>query len=97
MPSTTASRSASSKTITGALPPSSRCVRLSVPEAACRILRPVATSPVTETMRTFGCLTSGWPTLAPRPQTTLSTPSRQDLGRELREQQRGQRRLLATA
>jgi hypothetical protein len=49
-------------------------VRLSVPVAACRILRPVATSPVSETMRTSGCSTSGWPTLAPRPQTTLNTP-----------------------
>ncbi len=74
MPSTTEATSASSNTITGALPPSSRWVRLSVPVAACRILRPVATSPVTLTIATFGCSTSGWPTLGPRPQITLSTP-----------------------
>jgi hypothetical protein len=66
--------SASSKTITGALPPSSRWVRLSVPVAACRILRPVDTSPVRLTIATFGCSTSGWPTDAPRPVMTLSTP-----------------------
>jgi hypothetical protein len=49
-------------------------VRFSVPVAACRTLRPVDTSPVTLTIATFGCSTSGWPTVGPRPQITLSTP-----------------------
>ena len=35
---------------------------------------PVDTSPVTDTMLTLGCSTSGWPTLVPRPHTTFSTP-----------------------
>ena len=49
-------------------------MRFTVPLAACRIFLPVEMSPVTDTMRTSGCSTSVWPTLPPRPQTTLSTP-----------------------
>ena len=55
MPATTASRSASSNTITGALPPSSRWVRLSVARRL-HTFWPVATSPVSEIMRTPGCV-----------------------------------------
>ncbi len=74
-PATTASRSASSNTITGALPPSSRWVRLIVDMAASITFMPVATLPVTEIMRTPGWLISGEPTLAPRPVTTFRTPA----------------------
>ena len=74
-PLTTDSRSASSNTITGALPPSSRCVRLVPFAAACRTLSPVETSPVSEIIATPGCEISGAPTVLPRPQTTLTTPA----------------------
>src|SRR3989304_2286497 len=53
-PSTTRSRSASSKIITGALPPSSRWTRFSVAAAARATSLPVATSPVRGTMFTCG-------------------------------------------
>jgi hypothetical protein len=49
-----ASISASSNTMTGALPPSSRWVRLTVLAAASSIFLPVATSPVSEIMSTAG-------------------------------------------
>ncbi|MCY1559544.1 hypothetical protein D9M68_965940 [compost metagenome] len=39
------------------------------------IREPVATEPVRETMRTFGWVTSGSPTLGPRPNTRLTTPA----------------------
>ena len=65
--------SASSKITTGALPPSSRCTRLSVSAAARAIHLPVSTEPVSETMRMSGCWTSAWP-VSPRPPMTLSTP-----------------------
>ncbi len=61
--------------MTGALPPSSRCVRLTDLAAACSTFLPVATSPVIEIMLTFGWLISALPTLSPRPSTTLTTPS----------------------
>ena len=60
--------------MTGALPPSSRCVRFRCAAAACSTFLPVATSPVSETMRTPGWATNGAPTLSPRPSTTLTTP-----------------------
>ncbi|MCY1164163.1 hypothetical protein D9M73_40360 [compost metagenome] len=44
------------------------------PAAALRTARPVLTSPVSEIMRTRSCEISGWPTSAPLPQTTLTTP-----------------------
>ena len=72
--STTQSRSASSKTMTGALPPSSRCTRLRVSAALRAISLPVDTSPVTDTMATFGLATSAAPAVSPGPSTTLSTP-----------------------
>ena len=47
-----------------------------MPSLACpRIFAPVATSPVSEIMRTCGCFVSGAPTEAPRPHTTLTTPA----------------------
>jgi hypothetical protein len=66
--------SASSNTITGALPPSSRCTRFSVSAAFFAISRPVELSPVSETIPTSGCLTIASPTGSPSPVTTLKTP-----------------------
>ena len=94
MPSATAAGSASSKTITGALPPSSRCTRLSVSAAVRAMILPVSTSPVSDTSRTSGCLTIASPAGTPSPVMTFSTPARQDVRRELREAQSRQRRLL---
>ncbi|MNH18926.1 hypothetical protein D3C79_786470 [compost metagenome] len=75
MPSTAASISASSKMITGALPPSSMCMRLTLSAVLAMMLAPVAIEPVSDTMRTFGWLTSGVPTLGPRPKRIFSTPA----------------------
>ena len=74
IPSATATGSASSKTSTGALPPSSRCTRFSESAAVRATARPVSTSPVSETSRTSGCVTSRSPTGTPSPVTTFSTP-----------------------
>ncbi len=74
MPSITALRSASSKTMTGALPPSSRCTRLSVDAASRAMILPVAVSPVSETIATPGWRTRAAPTRSPAPVTTLNTP-----------------------
>ena len=73
-PSATALGSASSKTITGALPPSSKCTRLSVSAAARAMPLPVATLPVSETSAISGWRTIASPTPGPSPVTTLSTP-----------------------
>ena len=70
----TASRSASSKTTTGAFPPSSRWTRLSVCDAARATSFPVATSPVSDTMSTPGWRTMPAPTGSPSPVMTLKTP-----------------------
>ena len=43
-------------------------------EAAWSTLPPVATSPVSDTMRTAGWATSAAPTVEPRPSTRLNTP-----------------------
>ncbi|MCY1301493.1 hypothetical protein D9M70_511070 [compost metagenome] len=75
MPSTAASMSASSKMITGALPPSSMCMRFTLSAVPAMIREPVATEPVRETMRTFGWVVSGSPTLGPRPKTMFTTPA----------------------
>jgi hypothetical protein len=66
--------SASSNTITGALPPSSRCVRFMVSAAFFMISLPVVVSPVSETIPTSGCWTIRSPTGTPSPVTTLKTP-----------------------
>ena len=59
--------------MTGALPPSSRCTRLSVFAACSAIHLPVPTEPVSETMSTPGCSTIAAPASLP-PATTFSTP-----------------------
>jgi len=69
-----ASRSASSKTTTGALPPSSRWTRLRESAAARMTALPVVTSPVMETIATSGCDERAAPALSPWPVTTFSTP-----------------------
>ena len=73
-PSATARGSASSKMTTGALPPSSRCTRLSVSAAPRAMPLPVPTLPVSETSEISGWRTIGSPTPGPSPVTTLSTP-----------------------
>ena len=73
-PSATALGSASSKTTTGALPPSSRCTRLSVSAAVRAIHLPVPTLPVKDTMLISGCWTMCAPTPGPSPVTTFRTP-----------------------
>ena len=72
--STAVEMSASSKMMTGALPPSSRWTRFSVSAAFFAISLPVFTSPVSETMPTSGCRTSASPTGSPSPVMTLNTP-----------------------
>ena len=66
--------SASSKTTTGALPPSSRWTRLSVSARARAIHLPVSTEPVSETMSTSSWVTIAWPAGSPWPVMTLRTP-----------------------
>ncbi len=74
IPGITRSMSASSKMMTGALPPSSRWTLLSDAEAAFATSLPVATSPVSETMLTRGWRTRPAPTGSPCPVITLKTP-----------------------
>ena len=73
-PVTAASRSASSNTMNGALPPSSSDTRLTVC-AACAISSfPTAVEPVNVSLRTVGLSASSAPTSSAGPQTTFSTP-----------------------
>ena len=65
--------SLSSNTITGALPPSSRCVRFRFPPALTATARPAATEPVIDTISGVGCATTAAP-VSRSPQTTFSTP-----------------------
>ena len=74
-PWTAASRSASSKTTNGALPPSSRCTRLPVAEAVAITWRPTLVEPVKEVIATSGWPTRCWPATGPVPVTTLTTPA----------------------
>ena len=73
-PSAAASRSASSNTTNGALPPSSMCTRLTVPAASRMTLAPVRVEPVTEISATSSWRASTPPTSGPGPGITLSTP-----------------------
>ena len=65
--------SASGNTITGAFPPSSRCVRFRCPPADVATARPAATEPVIDTICGVGCATRAAP-VTRSPVTTLSTP-----------------------
>ncbi|MNF03305.1 hypothetical protein D3C80_2025940 [compost metagenome] len=51
------------------------CMRFTLSAVPAMIRLPVATEPVRETMRTFGWVTRGSPTLGPRPNTRLTTPA----------------------
>ena len=73
MPSAAFAMSASSNTMHGALPPSSRCTRLRSWEAASATCMPARTEPVIATICGVLCATSARP-VSRSPQTTLSTP-----------------------
>ena len=66
--------SASSNTITGAFPPSSRCTRLRSAAAAVATSRQARTLPVIETICGVLCETSARP-VSRSPQITLNTPA----------------------
>ena len=74
VPSAASSRSASSRTMFGPLPPSSSVSRLTLPAAIRMISRPTAVEPVKAIFRTSGWLASRAPTTGPSPGTTFSTP-----------------------
>ena len=64
-PLTASSRSQSSNTILGDLPPSSKDTFLKDLAASSLTRAPVTLPPVKATLATFGCVTSGSPTTAP--------------------------------
>ena len=68
------SRSASSKTITGFLPPNSKWVRLSVGAPWAAISEPVADSPTKAMALMAGCSVTARPAVSPAPCTTFSAP-----------------------
>src|SRR5437870_546082 len=68
------SMSASSQTMAGSLPPSSSVTCFKSEAASDITCLPVCVSPVKPILRTLGFLISSWPTTAPGPTTTLSTP-----------------------
>src|SRR5665213_551809 len=69
------SRSASSNTITGFLPPSSKCTRFRVGAPCAMIADPVALSPTKPIALIAGCSVKALPASSPMPCTVLSTPS----------------------
>ena len=71
---TASSRSASSITIAGALPPNSRHTLVMFFAAVAMIFSPAETLPVILTIATFGLPASSCPTVSPRPSTRLNTP-----------------------
>src|SRR5581483_2546664 len=73
-PSTASSRSASSKTISGALPPSSSATFFTVAADFASRSRPTAVEPVKLSARTAVLRVSTSPTISASPTTTLSTP-----------------------
>ncbi|MNP20335.1 hypothetical protein D3C76_1129040 [compost metagenome] len=73
-PSTAASRSASSKTMKGALPPSSRETFLMSLAHSTISWRPISVEPVKLSLRTSGLPVSSAPTSPALPVTTLNTP-----------------------
>src|SRR5881275_2082716 len=72
-PSTTLSRSASSNTRNGLLPPSSSDSFLPDPAVAWRMMRPTSVEPVKAILSTSPCATNS-PPVWPSPVTTFSTP-----------------------
>src|SRR5699024_6074160 len=69
------SRLASSSTMAGALPPSSRLTRVRLGAAAAMIALPAFTDPVIETILILGLVVRALPTDAPLPPTILKTPA----------------------
>jgi hypothetical protein len=67
VPVAASSRSASSSTMTGFLPPISHCTFLSVRAASEYNRVPTSFEPVNEMARMSGCSTSTWPTDEPGP------------------------------
>ncbi|MCY1304306.1 hypothetical protein D9M70_540530 [compost metagenome] len=74
-PSTALSRSASSKTMNGALPPNSRDTFLMSLAHSAISWRPISVEPVKVSLRTIGLLVSSPPTSPALPVTTLNTPA----------------------
>ncbi len=74
-PSTALSRSASSKTMNGAWPPSSIEVRLTVSAHCLSRILPTSVEPVNETLRTVLLVHSSVPIGPELPVTTLNTPA----------------------
>ena len=90
-----ASRSASSKTSCGDLPPSSSVTGTTFAAAAAWISRPTGSEPVNERWSIPGCAASAAPASSPSPGTTLSAPAGSPASPASRgEGQRGQARLL---
>ena len=73
-PGTATSRSASSKTISGSMPPSSRLTRFNCSAARTAMRVPTAVDPVNAMHATFGSSMRAAPTSSPVPVTTLTTP-----------------------
>src|SRR5713226_9522641 len=69
------SRSASSNTITGFLPPSSKCTRFRLGAPCAMIAEPVALSPTKPIALIAGCSVRALPASSPMPCTVFSTPS----------------------
>ena len=96
-PRTATSRSASSKTMSGSMPPSSRLTRFSFSAHLTAIRVPTAVEPVKAMQATSGSSMSGSPTSAPVPVTTFTTPAGRSFQAVSHKRKRGQRRELATA
>ena len=90
-PSTTESRSASSKTTNGDLPPSSSERRLPLPAVARRMMRPTSVEPVKAILSTSGCLTSASPVRAVAGDDVDHARRQADLLADLGEGNRGHR------
>ncbi len=78
------SKSASSNTMCGDLPPSSSPAGISRAPATAAIARPVSVPPVNDTIRTPGCATSAAPTSSPWPGSTVSRPSGRPASAQIR-------------
>ncbi len=70
--------------MTGALPPSSRWVRLTVLAAACSTFLPVATSPVIDTIADLRVIDQGIADALAAAEHDVDDAFRQDIGEQLR-------------
>ena len=95
LPWIAASNSASANTMLGDLPPSSSVTRFNVSAPVRMMILPTSFEPVNPTLSTFGWDVSGAPHVSPNPVSTFSTPAgKPRLLQDLRDLERGQRRLL---